>query len=167
SFVTAVYAVPSYLFFFTTTPPSDIYTLSLHDALPNLLIMGIRDQLLAEGPDGEHAPIVGNGVPEEMVWDCVTCGACIHECPVSRSEEHTSELQSRFDLVCRLLLEKKNPGNHPDAPRRSHHGALEVHRRDRPRLGAHTSDARLALLAAPRDRQRLRTSSEAHTSALP
>src|SRR5699024_12013766 len=37
-----------------------------------------------------------------------TCGWCAHADKVSRSEEHTSELQSRFDLVCRLLLEKKN-----------------------------------------------------------
>src|SRR5699024_11886769 len=39
--------------------------------------------------------------------------------PVSRSEEHTSELQSRFDLVCRLLLEKKKDG-HPTTPRLRH-----------------------------------------------
>ncbi len=46
---------------------------------PKLLIMGIRDQVLAQ--DG--GPIVGNGVPEEMIWDCVTCGACVEACPVS------------------------------------------------------------------------------------
>jgi Fe-S oxidoreductase len=46
---------------------------------PKLVIMGIRDQLFAEA-DG---PIVGNGVPEEMIWDCVTCGACVQACPVS------------------------------------------------------------------------------------
>src|SRR5207249_185699 len=46
---------------------------------PKLLIMGIRDQVLAQ--DG--SPIVGNGVPEEMIWDCVTCGACVEVCPVS------------------------------------------------------------------------------------
>jgi Fe-S oxidoreductase len=46
---------------------------------PKLVIMGVRDQLFAQ--DG--APIVGNGVPEEMIWDCVTCGACVEACPVS------------------------------------------------------------------------------------
>jgi Fe-S oxidoreductase len=47
---------------------------------PKLVIMGVRDQLFAQ--DG--APIVGTaGVPEEMIWDCVTCGACVEACPVS------------------------------------------------------------------------------------
>jgi Fe-S oxidoreductase len=46
---------------------------------PKLVIMGVRDQLLADSAD----PIVGNGVPEEMIWDCVTCGACVEACPVS------------------------------------------------------------------------------------
>jgi Fe-S oxidoreductase len=46
---------------------------------PKLVIMGVRDQLLAQS--GE--PIVGNSVPEEMIWDCVTCGACVEACPVS------------------------------------------------------------------------------------
>ncbi len=69
---------------------------------PKLVIMGIRDQLLAEGPNllagGELSPIVGNGVPEEMVWDCVTCGACVHECPVSIEHiDHIVDL--RRDLV--------------------------------------------------------------------
>ena len=46
---------------------------------PKLLIMGIRDQVFAQSAE----PIVGNGVPEEMIWDCVTCGACVEACPVS------------------------------------------------------------------------------------
>ncbi len=69
---------------------------------PKLLIMGIRDQVFAEGASllagGELSPIVGNGVPEEMVWDCVTCGACVHECPVSIEHvDHIVDL--RRDLV--------------------------------------------------------------------
>jgi Fe-S oxidoreductase len=69
---------------------------------PKLVIMGIRDQVFAEGPNllagGELSPIVGNGVPEEMVWDCVTCGACVHECPVSIEHiDHIVDL--RRDLV--------------------------------------------------------------------
>jgi Fe-S oxidoreductase len=46
---------------------------------PKLLIMGVRDQVFAQS--GE--PIVGTGVPEQMIWDCVTCGACVEACPVS------------------------------------------------------------------------------------
>jgi Fe-S oxidoreductase len=69
---------------------------------PKLVIMGIRDQVFAEGPallaGGELSPIVNNGVPEEMVWDCVTCGACVHECPVSIEHiDHIVDL--RRDLV--------------------------------------------------------------------
>jgi Fe-S oxidoreductase len=69
---------------------------------PKLVVMGVRDHLFAEGPNllagGELTPIVGNGVPEEMVWDCVTCGACVHECPVSIEHiDHIVDL--RRDLV--------------------------------------------------------------------
>jgi Fe-S oxidoreductase/nitrate reductase gamma subunit len=69
---------------------------------PKLVIMGVRDQLFAEGPSllagGELQPIAGNGVPEEMIWDCVTCGACVHECPVSIEHiDHIVDL--RRDLV--------------------------------------------------------------------
>ena len=46
---------------------------------PKLVIMGVRDQLFAQSEE----PIVGNGVPEDMIWDCVTCGACVEACPVS------------------------------------------------------------------------------------
>jgi len=69
---------------------------------PKLVVMGVRDHLFAEGPNllagGELTPIVGNSVPEEMVWDCVTCGACVHECPVSIEHiDHIVDL--RRDLV--------------------------------------------------------------------
>jgi Fe-S oxidoreductase len=46
---------------------------------PKLVIMGVRDGIFSQN----EAPIVGNGVPEEMIWDCVTCGACVEACPVS------------------------------------------------------------------------------------
>jgi Fe-S oxidoreductase len=46
---------------------------------PKLLIMGVRDQVFAQSEE----PILGNGVPEQMIWDCVTCGACVEACPVS------------------------------------------------------------------------------------
>ena len=69
---------------------------------PKLVIMGIRDQVFAEGANllagGELSPIAGNGVPEDMIWDCVTCGACVHECPVSIEHiDHIVDL--RRDLV--------------------------------------------------------------------
>ena len=60
------------------------------DLSPKLLIMGLRDHLLAEGPKllaGDEAagmaPLVPGAVTDEVVWDCVTCGACVRECPVS------------------------------------------------------------------------------------
>src|SRR5437868_15480783 len=72
-----------FFFFFNDPAPTEIYTLSLHDALP----------IFPAHPD------------------CAGGGRVIHEADDGhwrpRSEEHTSELQSRFDLVCRLLLEKK------------------------------------------------------------
>src|SRR3989454_2423770 len=83
-------------FFFNDTATTEIYTLSLHDALPIYL------RRLAEWTDriraGElpaSAPPRPHGVERNLV---VT---------VYRSEEHTSELQSPCNLVCRLLLEKK------------------------------------------------------------
>src|SRR2546421_140667 len=75
----------SRLFFFNDTATTEIYTLSLHDALP------ICDELvLPEGRTGRRLRL-----------------RRIDPGGRSRSEEHTSELQSRSDLVCRLLLEKK------------------------------------------------------------
>src|SRR5699024_12822892 len=74
--------------------PALIYTLSLHDALP---ISGLRDVLDGHGRGGlPRGDRQGGRTP----IDCRNA--------LLRSEEHTSELQSRFDLVCRLLLEKKN-----------------------------------------------------------
>src|SRR5947209_20608770 len=71
-----------FFFFFNDTATTEIYTLSLHDALP-----------ISTSPE----PLL----PEERRQ------AGLHLLPRSRSEEHTSELQSRQYLVCRLLLEKK------------------------------------------------------------
>ena len=71
---------------------------------PKLLIMGVRDQLFAEGQaaldGGDLTPIVGNGVPEEMVWDCVTCGACVEVCPVSIEHvDHIVDLRRQLVMV--------------------------------------------------------------------
>ena len=92
---------------------------------PKLLIMGVRDQLFAEGPraltGGDLSPIVGNGVPEEMVWDCVTCGACIQECPVEIEHvDHIVDLrrqlvmvESRFPAEAGTMLRDVERGGNP------------------------------------------------------
>src|SRR5437868_15029190 len=80
-----------FFFFFNGTATTEIYTLSLHDALPiypqQPQVVGVDGALVAQqGRKLGHRDLLRAAV---------------------RSEEHTSELQSRFDLVCRLLLEKK------------------------------------------------------------
>src|SRR5215204_7805834 len=87
-------------FFFNDTATTEIYTLSLHDALPI-----------------------------SCACDCASrCRRCATSSSSTRSEEHTSELQSHSDLVCRLLLEKKNrpslPPRHPTRLHRPLHGRL-------------------------------------------
>src|SRR5437588_8872893 len=82
-------------FFFNDTPTTDIYTLSLHDALP----ISRHHQLALLPRDG--LPVLA-GLGEEKQHRPAQGSAQL------RSEEHTSELQSHSDLVCRLLLEKKN-----------------------------------------------------------
>src|SRR2546428_7450208 len=72
-----------FFFFFNDTATTEIYTLSLHDALPIWRWLFTPAEL-GDLLDGLNAILLS-----------------------SRSEEHTSELQSRSDLVCRLLLEKK------------------------------------------------------------
>src|SRR6266550_9418273 len=74
-----------FFFFFNDTATTEIYTLSLHDALP---ILYANEPVWTVAPGG-----VGSWLRQRLLgW---------------RSEEHTSELQSRLHLVCRLLLEKK------------------------------------------------------------
>src|SRR5699024_12364450 len=88
----------AFFFFFTYPSPFLFYTLSLHDALP------ISPK--AGGPDGNPDRTFDSG-PDGPAWiSDVISGRTLRS--DGRSEEHTSELQSRFDLVCRLLLEKKN-----------------------------------------------------------
>src|SRR3989442_4530988 len=96
-------------FFFNDTATTEIYTLSLHDALPicgscgsNL---GIARQYLIGFADAS-ATIDLNGTGGITLADRSMIHAGGGYLP-SRSEEHTSELQSRPHLVCRLLLEKK------------------------------------------------------------
>jgi Fe-S oxidoreductase len=73
---------------------------------PKLVVMGVRDRLFTDGPvalagDGaELKPVIDNGVPEEMIWDCVTCGACVHECPVSIEQiDHILDLRRHRVMV--------------------------------------------------------------------
>src|SRR5690606_41879731 len=87
---------PCYFLFFHATPTPEIYTLSLHDALPICAVpyhwgrfRGLAQEL--------KKPLL-----KDHLLNNVFFSSC-----ASRSEEHTSELQSRENLVCRLLLEKK------------------------------------------------------------
>src|SRR3712207_8452907 len=92
-------------FFFNDTATTEIYTLSLHDALP------ICAGRAGGGRAGlRRRPIGAAHVLEEVrTGDAGLCsgGTSTTERRRGRSEEHTSELQSRQYLVCRLLLEKK------------------------------------------------------------
>src|SRR2546429_6084899 len=85
-------ATASDSFFFNDTATTEIYTLSLHDALP---ICAYVAELVALAPD----LIVAHSTPVAAALKQATR-------TIPRSEEHTSELQSRLHLVCRLLLEK-------------------------------------------------------------
>jgi Fe-S oxidoreductase len=78
---------------------------------PKLLIMGIRDQLFADGPaviaGGDVATLVPTAVTDDVVWDCVTCGACIHECPVSIEHvDHIVDLRRHL-----VMVESRLPGD--------------------------------------------------------
>src|SRR5437762_14366418 len=81
-------------FFFNPTAPTVIYTLSLHDALPIFELSNMSDELRTKYKI------------KDTVKGVVILGIDANS-PASRSEEHTSELQSPMYLVCRLLLEKK------------------------------------------------------------
>src|SRR5689334_24704534 len=94
-------------FFFNDTATPEIYTLSLHDALP-ISDRAVHDPALDEGLDdvGMVADEVLAGHHEVGDQLAGVLGGQ-EDVGVGRSEEHTSELQSQFHLVCRLLLEKK------------------------------------------------------------
>src|SRR3712207_7050135 len=84
----------SLFFFFNDTATTEIYTLSLHDALP--ISPAHHPYSTFHRVEGELEPVAARVV-----------GRVAHRARRVRSEEHTSELQSRQYLVCRLLLEKK------------------------------------------------------------
>src|SRR5206468_10939668 len=104
----------SLLFFiFVATPPTKIYPLSLHDALP--ICGSLADATSDEIRDAQQAALFSTVHGAGRVMSRTQAagkrnrrtGKVLSPGRV-RSEEHTSELQSRSDLVCRLLLEKKN-----------------------------------------------------------
>src|SRR5207249_8261814 len=93
------------IFCFIETATTEIYTLSLHDALPISIACSMESISASAWPSATPG-----------FRRAITCRKCEDRCSqapggsargTQRSEEHTSELQSRFDLVCRLLLEKK------------------------------------------------------------
>src|SRR3989442_15113369 len=102
----AILHIPSLpFFFFNDTATTEIYTLSLHDALPIFAMQHAGVEMFLFGEMGHtghkrlpERPIIGP-FGEDAVNGRIVNGW--------RSEEHTSELQSRPHLVCRLLLEKK------------------------------------------------------------
>src|SRR5262249_59812980 len=100
-------------------PTTETFTLSLHDALPIFeLLEDETDPLAAQlGQLRLAAAHRGTGDEHVAVGRLVEPGGKLEECALARSEEHTSELQSLTNLVCRLLLEKKN---HPQ-PHPTHH----------------------------------------------
>jgi Fe-S oxidoreductase len=115
---------------------------------PKLLIMGLRDQLFAEGPKAlaasrggeafEPTALVGTAVSEDVVWDCVTCGACVRECPVAIEHvDHIVDLrrslvmvESRFPTetgtMVRDLERAQNPWGKPQTERAEWADGLDV-----------------------------------------
>src|SRR2546429_2173165 len=87
-----------FFFFFNDTATTEIYTLSLHDALP----------ISCCSPRCRCSPFSAESLQLPHRFRVCACFAtAFRRIGPSRSEEHTSELQSRLHLVCRLLLEKK------------------------------------------------------------
>ncbi len=101
--------------------------------------MGLRDQLFAEGPAAAAAraaggpadspPLVPGAVTDDVVWDCVTCGACVQECPVSIEHidhivdlrRHLVMVEARFPAEAEPMLRdverSSNPWGKPQADR--------------------------------------------------
>ena len=95
---------------------------------PKLLIMGLRDQVFADGPKllkdvagFEPDPLVPNAVTDNVVWDCVTCGACVQECPVSIEHvdhivdlrRHLVMVESRFPTEAEPMLRDVERASNP------------------------------------------------------
>src|SRR3989440_9061950 len=101
-----------FFFFFNDTATTEIYTLSLHDALPISSSTAATptttrscSSCRTTGSSGTSSTRTTPTPPRRSPQPRSRTSRCCR--PRTRSEEHTSELQSRSDLVCRLLLEKK------------------------------------------------------------
>jgi Fe-S oxidoreductase len=102
---------------------------------PKLLIMDLRDHVFAEGPKVlsdaafDPLPLVPNAVTDEVIWDCVTCGACVRECPVAIEHvdhivdlrRHLVMVESRFpaesEPMLRDIERSSNPWGKPQGER--------------------------------------------------
>jgi len=111
---------------------------------PKLLIMALRDQMLVEAPKAladpayKPPPLVPNAVTDNIVWDCVTCGACVRECPVGIEHiDHIVDMrrnlvmvESRFPEEAGAMLRDvdraSNPWGKPQADRTSWADGLGV-----------------------------------------
>src|SRR3712207_9092024 len=109
-FETDTKIICSFCFFFNDTATTEIYTLPLHDALP-ILDAERRDR--ARAKDYLCEPLLRPQKSEIKPRG----RAAVSRRGSRRSEEHTSELQSRQYLVCRLLLEKKKKSQHLESIR--------------------------------------------------
>src|SRR5206468_13101177 len=106
-----LYSLLCFFFFFNTSSPTEIYTLSLHDALPisepDCRGRNCRRRSSSGRPSSEVMQLTRRARSARVARSAGVGAAGRRRRPLDRSEEHTSELQSRSDLVCRLLLEKK------------------------------------------------------------
>src|SRR2546430_9652239 len=104
-----VSSVAAFFFFFNDTATTEIYTLSLHDALPISVRLEHVDDYLNEFTfrfNRRRSRSRG-----KLFLRLVQQAMAVEPSTYTRSEEHTSELQSQSNLVCRLLLEKKKTDN--------------------------------------------------------
>jgi Fe-S oxidoreductase len=112
---------------------------------PKLVVMGVRDHLFEEGPKALAAgeeydgpAVASHGLLEEMVWDCVTCGACVEACPVNIEQidhivdlrRHLVMVESRFPSEAEPMLRdverQANPWGKPQAERADWAEGLDV-----------------------------------------
>src|SRR2546425_6962391 len=110
-FLLRVLSLCSSFFFFNDTATTEIYTLSLHDALP------ISKPPCSASSRASTRPPAAGSISAAAPW------TSHHEPTCPRSEEHTSELQSLAYLVCRLLLEKKKNNERHRTIRKNRHRA--------------------------------------------
>src|SRR5260221_8861402 len=112
-----LHTLPRLVFFFNDTAATEIYPLSLHDALP----------IWPMTPNRSNPPPEDTPPPQSYVFHVRPKPGADWTLHGTRSEEHTSELQSHSDLVCRLLLDKKKKERGWMAPGHSHDVFRAVH----------------------------------------